>query len=118
MGVKRTGKRRVTARRRPASSTARPARKAARRPAAARRTARQRPFAAGLPVRPSFVLLGLAAALLLWQLWAPAGGDSLTRWLSARTAGTSGVLLLVAGLVVMGLEAAGLREPSGPRSRA
>jgi hypothetical protein len=55
--------------------------------------------------------------LFLWQFCAPLVGDNLTRWLSSRTAGTSGVLLLAASLVILGLEAAGLRQPPGGNNR-
>lgn len=66
-----------------------------------------------LPVRPSWLLMGVAGMLFLWQFWAPLAGDHLTRWLSPRTAGTSGVLLLAGSLVILGLEAAGFRQPPG-----
>lgn len=87
-----------------------------RRTTSARRTSsRRRSFQlpSQLPVRPSWLLMGVAGMLFLWQFWAPLVGDNLTRWLSPRTAGTSGVLLLAASLVILGLEAAGLRQPPG-----
>ncbi len=111
MAVRRRKTRSAAMRNSSSRSTRRIRRSASVRRASSRRHSFRLP--SQLPVRPSWLLMGVAGALFLWQFWAPLAGDTLTRWLSPRTAGTSGVLLLAASLVILGLEAAGFRQPPG-----
>ncbi len=91
----------------PSRSRARtPTRAPRRRPV--RRRIRRQPLA--LPVRPSVALLALGGLLILWQLGARSVAPGMERWFPARLAGMSGILIVLCGLVVLWMEAAGLRQ--------
>lgn len=70
-----------------------------------------------LPVRPSFVLLGLAIILLVWQMAVTPAVPEAERFFSGSVAGMAAVLLIVGGVVLMGLEGAGLRQPTEPHGQ-
>lgn len=86
------------------------ARRRSPRTSARRRSGFQIALPRSLPVRPSVALLCVGGLFIAWQLIGIPLFPGAGKWISGQMAGASGVLLIVGGLVVLGLEASGLRE--------